>query len=179
MKKCLIVVDYQNDFVTGSLGFIEAKSIEHQIAEKIKKYHKNNDTVIFTIDTHYDNYLDTQEGKNLPVIHCINNSMGQRLYGEVSDASKSDDIFIKKSSFGSDKLYNLLKEEQYNEVLLVGIISNICVLANAVLAKTALPESTVTVDKSCVVSNDSRMNKYAFKIMKGLQINVIGDDSEQ
>ena len=85
MKKLLVVIDYQNDFVNGSLGFQEAVALEDYLADLIKEYHNNNDDVIFTYDTHQKNYLTTQEGKNLPVAHCLENTEGWQLYGKIHD----------------------------------------------------------------------------------------------
>ena len=90
MKKLLVVVDYQNDFVSGSLGFKDALSIEDYLADLIEKYHQNNDDVIFTLDTHQTDYLNSQEGKNLPITHCIENSEGWMLYGKIKDLAKND-----------------------------------------------------------------------------------------
>ena len=132
MKKCLIVVDYQNDFVSGSLGFEKAKTLELGIANKINSYHVNGDDVIFTLDTHYDDYMDSYEGKHLPVPHCIENTDGHKLYGSVA--------------------------------------TNICVVANAVLAKTALPDADIIVDSTLTASNDERLHNAALDTMEGMQI---------
>ena len=137
MKKCLIVVDYQNDFVSGSLGFEKAKTLELGIANKINSYHVNGDDVIFTLDTHYDDYMDSYEGKHLPVPHCIENTDGHKLYGSVE---------------------------------LVGVVTNICVVANAVLAKTALPDADIIVDSTLTASNDERLHNAALDTMEGMQI---------
>ena len=94
MKKLLIVVDYQKDFVNGSLGFKEAEDLDEYLASLIDQYHQNKDDVIFTFDTHQNNYLETQEGKNLPIEHCIKNSDGWELYGKVNTAKKEYDICI-------------------------------------------------------------------------------------
>lgn len=170
MKKCLIVVDYQNDFVSGSLGFEKAKTLELGIANKINSYHVNGDDVIFTLDTHYDDYMDSYEGKHLPVPHCIENTEGYKLYGSVADCVSGEDIVFRKTAFGSDALYEYLKTACYGSVELVGVVTNICVVANAVLAKTALPDADIIVDSALTASNDERLHNAALDTMEGMQI---------
>lgn len=109
MKKCLIVVDYQNDFVSGSLGFEKAKTLELGIANKINSYHVNGDDVIFTLDTHYDDYMDSYEGKHLPVPHCIENTDGYKLYGSVADCVSDEDIVFRKAHSVRTLFMSILK----------------------------------------------------------------------
>lgn len=172
MKKCLIVVDYQNDFVTGSLGFKKAEQLDNRIAEKIEKYRNEGWEISFTFDTHEENYLNTNEGRNLPVAHCIKGTDGHKLYGKTAKMlTKSDRCFF-KSSFGSTELFEHLKAEKFDIVELCGVVTNICVISNAILVKTALPEAEVSVDSACVASNDDSLNKSALDVMQSLQINV-------
>ena len=173
MSKCLIVVDYQNDFVNGSLGFSGAELLEKGIIAKINEYRESADTVLFTFDTHYDDYLSTLEGKNLPVSHCLEGSQGHKLYGGVADAIKDTDKVFIKNTFGSDELFIYLKKHKFDSIELVGLVSNICVIANAVLAKTAQPEAPVTVDSSLTASFDNELHDAALKVMKGLQILIL------
>jgi len=173
MKKCLIVVDYQNDFVSGSLGFSEAAMLEQGVVEKIEKYREHGDRVMFTFDTHLENYMDTQEGRHLPVAHCIEGTEGHKLYGKVADKILETDKKFYKNTFGSDELYQYLKTEQFISIELVGLVSNICVIANAILAKTAQPESTVIVDSKNTASHDSKLHQATLDVMSGLQIEVI------
>ena len=119
MKKLLIVIDYQKDFVDGSLGFKEAQDIDDYITSLINQYHKNKDDVIFTFDTHQENYLESQEGRNLPIPHCIKNSDGWKLYGKVNTAKKEYDICIEKTTFGSLELGNYLKGKAYSQNMLI------------------------------------------------------------
>lgn len=170
MKKLLIVVDYQNDFVNGSLGFNGAEKLENKIIEKISEY-KDND-VIYTLDTHNENYMDTMEGKNLPVKHCIKNSEGWNLYGRLKDLLKDNQCF-EKETFGSTKLFDYLLNNNYESIELVGLVSNICVISNAIIAKTALPEAEIIVDASCTASFDDSLNQKALDVMEGLQIKII------
>lgn len=174
MKKCLIVVDYQNDFVTGTLGFPEAISLEPSIADKIKEYRANGDKVVFTFDTHSANYLETQEGQGLPVPHCIENTAGHELHGKVAELIQQTDQRFYKNTFGSDTLYLFLKMERFESIELVGVVSNICVIANAVLAKTAQPETPIIVDARCTASNDSELNRAALAVMSSLQVQIAG-----
>ena len=99
--KLLVVVDFQKDFVDGALGFKNAVILDERIAEKIKTYHENNDQVIFTVDTHQSNYLNTFEGKHLPVAHCIKNTDGHKLYGKAALEAKDDDLRFEKNTFPS------------------------------------------------------------------------------
>lgn len=172
MKKCLIVVDYQNDFVTGSLGFKKAEQLDDRIAEKIEKHRSENWEIVFTFDTHEENYLNTNEGRNLPVEHCIKGTDGHKLYGKTANMLKQSDKCFYKPSFGSAELFEYLKAEKFDIVELCGVVTNICVISNAVLAKTALPEAEVSVDSACVASNDDSLNKSALDVMQSLQINV-------
>ncbi len=174
MKNCLIVVDYQNDFVSGSLGFPEAAAIEQRIVDKIQAYRDRGDDVMFTFDTHTGEYLLTREGRHLPVPHCIGGTPGHKLYGAVAENCDADDWCFVKYTFGSDALYDFLKQNRYAGIELVGVVTNICVIANAVLAKTAQPETDIVVDARCVASNDSALGEKALDVMESLQIDVIG-----
>ncbi|MCL2774504.1 MAG: cysteine hydrolase [Oscillospiraceae bacterium] len=173
MKKCLIVVDYQNDFVSGALGFPAAAELEEYIAEKINEYRRDNGTVLFTFDTHSENYINTQEGRNLPVVHCLHDTPGHNLYGKIATLLLESDKRFYKNTFGSDEMYQYLKTETFESIELVGVVSNICVISNAVLAKTAQPETPVIVDAKCTASNDAGLNKAALDVMSSLQIYVI------
>lgn len=176
MKKCLIVVDYQTDFVVGSLAFFEALDLEHKIADKIAKYHKNNDDVIFTLDTHSENYINTQEGINLPIAHCIKGTEGHSLYGEVKKQQKSSDICIEKNTFGASGLFSFLQNKKYESIEIVGVVSNICVISNAVICKTVLPEVPIYVDISCIASPNQEQHNSALSVLKSIQVNLIGKE---
>lgn len=173
MKKLLIVIDYQNDFVTGSLGSQQALALEQPIAEKIRYCRKNGYDIAFTLDTHDDNYLSTVEGKALPVPHCRRESEGWSLYGEVRRLKDESDKCFHKSTFGSDELYEYLKGSEYEKIELVGVVSDICVISNAVLAKTALPEAEITLDSSCTAGSTEELKQKAIDVMKSLQIKII------
>lgn len=173
MKKCLIVVDYQIDFVTGSLGFEKAVELDSRIAKKIDTYRKNGDEVVFTFDTHKTDYLSSYEGKHLPVTHCIENTDGHKLYGKTADARQDCDKCFNKPTFGSAELFDYLRENEFESIELCGVVTNICVISNALLAKTAQPEIDVIVDSTYVASNDDKLNDYALEVMKSFQIRIL------
>ena len=172
MKKLLIVVDYQVDFVSGSLGFPRALELEEKITDKILEFENNGDEVIFTLDTHYDDYDNTIEGKNLPVIHCIKGTSGHEIYGSVKGLSYNHKCFLKET-FGSKELMSYLLENHYDEVYLCGVVTNICVISNAVIAKSALPNSEIFILKDLVASNDPVLEEKSLDIMKNLHMHVL------
>lgn len=176
MKRALIVVDYQRDFVTGSLGFPGAVALAERIAKKIAAYHKSGDVVLFTMDTHTDNYLKTQEGKHLPVSHCIKGTTGHTLVPEVAEQVEPQDLFFEKDTFGSTDLFVYLRTQQYASIELVGVVSSICVLSNAVLCKTALPEVPILVDLSCIAAPDPALQEAAILMMKNLQMQILPEE---
>lgn len=173
MKKALIVIDYQVDFVNGTLGFEDAQKLETIIADKITKYRENNDEIIFTLDTHDDNYLNTLEGKNIPVKHCIAHTLGNELYGKIKKLKLESDKTFVKHTYGSLKLADYLEEKQFAELEMVGLVSNICVLANAVIARTALPNSKITIDAKATDSYDKSLNEKALDVLQGINITII------
>lgn len=172
MKKLLIVVDYQNDFVDGVLGFPAAINLENKIINKINDYKKNNDEIIFTLDTHYNNYNSTIEGKNLPIPHCIKNTKGHELFGKVKELAKTH-LQIEKETFGSKELITFLLNKDFESIELVGVVTNICVISNAIIVKTIKPNTNIIVDASCCASNDEILEKKALDIIENLHINVI------
>lgn len=173
MKRVLIVVDYQNDFVDGKLGFESALHIENEIKKLIEQFRKNKEDIIFTYDTHFENYMSTSEGIFLPVPHCIINTNGHELYGHIKNLKKETDVSFNKLTFGSLDLANYLKSKEYDEVYLCGVVTNICVISNAMLALSALPEAKICVVKNACASNDREMEELAYTLMKGLNIKVI------
>lgn len=177
MKKCLIVVDYQNDFVSGALGFPEAAALEPKLVDKIRQYRNNGDEVMFTFDTHTQEYLLTQEGRKLPVPHCIGGTEGHKLYGEVGKNCDSEDWCFIKYTFGSDALYDFLKQNRFISIELAGVVTNICVIANAILAKTAQPETRILIDANCVASNDRALHEKTLDVMASLQIEITGREA--
>lgn len=180
--KTLIVVDMQNDFVTGSLGTKEAQAIVPNVKRKIQEYVDRGDQIIFTRDTHYSNYLGTQEGKMLPVKHCIKNSIGWQIEDEIHELIKRlfvHPVYIDKESFGYNG-WHLLQDVlgSCEEIELIGVCSDICVISNALILKTQFPEIKITVDASCCAGVTPELHKAALKVMRSCQINVIGDEEE-
>ena len=172
MKKLLVVVDYQNDFVNGSLGFNDAVLLEEKIADLIIEFENNDDDVVFTLDTHYENYSDTIEGKNLPISHCIKGTKGHDIFGSVKNLSLPHRVF-EKETFGSKELFEFLLKHEYDEIHFCGVVTNICVISNAVIAKSALPNAMIFIHKDLVASNDLMMEEKALDVMKNLHMNII------
>ncbi len=172
-SRLLVVVDYQKDFVNGALGFAGAESLDLRIAAKIKEYHDAGDVVVFTYDTHRKNYLKTQEGRKLPVAHCICGSEGWELYGETAKQRAQEDICIQKPTFPALELADYITEEDFESVELVGLVSHMCVLSNAVLAKAAAPEAEIIIDAQCTASFDGALHEKALDLMEALQMTVI------
>ncbi len=169
--KVLIVVDMQNDFIDGSLGTEEACAIVDQVAAKIKSY---DGKIIYTRDTHQRDYLNTQEGKNLPVEHCIEGSKGWEISDKlpVSDDAK----IINKPTFGSKELGEYLCElnetEKIEEVELIGLCTDICVISNALLIKAFLPQVPICVDPKCCAGVTPESHDTALEAMKMCQIKI-------
>ena len=171
MKKLLVVVDYQNDFVDGSLGFHEAAALDKIIVKKIETYRNEGNDVVFTFDTHDESYLNTQEGRKLPVTHCKKGSFGWELFGETGQA-KNDSLSFEKNTFGSADLFDWLRKKPYDCVELCGLVINICVISNAVLAKTALPQAEIIVDATACAGPDNDIMQKTLDVLEGLQITV-------
>ena len=176
MNRYLFVIDYQNDFVDGALGFPGAEKLDGPIAEKIRAYGKGH--VLFTRDTHFENYLSTREGKNLPVRHCIKDTQGWQVYGETAKALREVEAkAIDKLVFGmdvTDPATAAVLPESAAEIELVGLVSNICVVSNAVVLQSKYPEATITVDASCTDSFDKSLHEKVLDVLAGFQVNVIG-----
>ena len=170
----LIVVDYQVDFVTGSLGFPAALRLERPIAAKIKKYHEANAGVIFTLDSHGENYRMTQEGKYLPVEHCRKGTPGCALYGAVRSLRQPQDICFEKSTYGSAAMFDWLRTQSPDSLEFVGVTTHMCVLSNAVLAQAALPDVPIYIDPNCVAAPDTELHRAALHVLEGLQFHVTG-----
>ena len=175
MRKILVVIDMQNDFIDGSLGTKEAQQIVPRVVEKMKEYDPWN--IYLTRDTHYENYLDTQEGRNLPVEHCIEGTHGWQLNDAVAKAAEKATV-IDKPTFGSNRLAGILMTERAQEALeieLVGLCTDICVVSNALLFKAAMPEAPITVDASCCAGVTPESHRHALETMKMCQIKVVND----
>ena len=172
MRKILIVVDMQNDFINGSLGTVEAEAIIPNVVAKIATYSKED--IIATRDTHGDDYLQTQEGAYLPVEHCIKGSIGWEIQPEIAEAL-GDVTVVDKPTFGSNELVAVI-EKMHTEgeltVELVGLCTDICVVTNALLLKTALPETKVVVDSACCAGVTPESHNAALTTMTMCQVSV-------
>ncbi|MBU5436055.1 cysteine hydrolase family protein [Pseudoflavonifractor sp. MSJ-37] len=172
MKKLLIVVDYQKDFVDGALGFPGAERLDSLIAQRIADYRAAGDDVAFTYDTHGSDYAHTQEGRKLPPAHCLFGTPGWELYGETGAAHLPGDPVFRKPTFPSLELAEWLKGRSYAQVELCGLVSHICVLTNAVMVKAALPETEILVDARLTASYDPALHEKALDVLEGIQITV-------
>ena len=166
--KILIVIDMQNDFVSGTLGSSDAKAIVPNVVKKIEEFEGD---IFVTYDTHYENYLETNEGKNLPVEHCIKDTAGWQICDELSPYV---DTVVDKITFGSVELPNIIKGfgEPIEEIELCGLCTDICVVSNALLIKARFPEREVSVDSSCCAGVTPATHEAALTTMKMCQINV-------
>lgn len=169
MKKTLIVIDMQNDFIDGSLGTKEAQAIVPNVKKKIEEYKARGDEIIFTRDTHFDRYLETNEGKHLPVKHCIRGTHGWQISNEIGAGAGYD--VIDKITFGYDRWAGY----DFEDVELIGLCTDICVVSNALILKAFFPEIDITVDASCCAGVTPESHKAALEVMKSCQINVMGE----
>ena len=171
MRKVLVVVDMQNDFIDGALGTAEAVAIVPNVAEKIKNF---DGTVLYTRDTHEENYMETQEGRNLPVPHCIRDTEGWQIRVELQQAGA---VVIDKPTFGSrelaEKLVEMNREEAIESITLIGLCTDICVISNAFVIKAFLPETPIIVDAACCAGVTPKSHERALEAMKVCQIAVV------
>lgn len=172
MKKALIVVDMQNDFIDGSLGSKEAKGIIERVAEKIVRRRKEGYDIIVTLDTHGENYLSTREGRVLPIKHCVKGTSGWRLNSQIAELTQGCKVY-EKNGFASQELILDMKSENPDIIELVGLCTDICVVSNALGIKAFLPECEITVDSSCCAGVSPERHDAALETMKSCQINVI------
>ncbi len=172
MQEILVVVDMQNDFVTGPLGTPEARTILPKVAEKVKNFPGR---VLFTRDTHEENYLESREGKALPVPHCIRGTRGWEICPELETLRKEEPV--DKPTFGSTGLGEVLRAaDQYGEkigkITLVGVCTDICVISNALLLRAFLPEAEIAVDAACCAGVTPESHQTALRAMKACQIAI-------
>ena len=167
--KYLVVVDMQVDFITGSLGSEFAAAIVPNVVDKVKNF---DGKIIFTRDTHFENYMNTQEGKNLPVPHCIKNSDGWQICNELKPYVNT---VIDKLTFGSIELPKLLESfgEPIEKIELCGLCTDICVISNAMILKAAFSEVPIAVDSSCSAGVTLESHNTALDAMKAVQIEIV------
>ena len=173
--KLLVVIDMQNDFIDGALGTAEAVAIVPAVAEKIAEYRENGFPVIFTRDTHFENYMQTQEGANLPVPHCIKDTDGWNISSAL-DTENSE--IVDKPSFGSLELAEFICQLNddvggFESIELIGLCTDICVISNAMILKATLPEVKIAVDSACCAGVTPESHTNALSAMKMCQISVI------
>lgn len=169
--RILVVIDAQNDFVTGPLGTPEAQAIVPNVKKKVEEYQKRGDQIIFTRDTHFKDYLGTQEGKKLPIPHCICKSEGWKI---VDGLTVPNCRYVCKNTFG----WLFWRELNWfnAEIEIVGLTSDICVISNALILKATFPDAEITVDASCCAGTTPEKHKDAMDVMRSCQINLIGED---
>lgn len=173
MRETLIVVDMQNDFIDGTLGTKEAQAIVSNVAKKIKEYKDAGKQVIFTRDTHPENYLEIYEGKHLPVTHCVKNTIGWQISDKL-DFDIDNDILIDKITFG----WTHWDDFKFESVEICGLCTDICVISNALIIRANHPEIDITVDASCCAGVTPDTHNAALATMKMCQIEVIGENNE-
>lgn len=172
MKELLVVVDMQTDFVDGALGTKEAENIVENVVSKVKSAKECGKDIIFTMDTHMENYLKTQEGKKLPVAHCMKGTKGWEIIPELQKLTEGC-MILEKSSFGSAQLAHFAARGQYDKIQLVGVCTDICVISNAIILKSSLPEAEISVDAKCCAGVSPESHKNALEAMKMCQIEIL------
>ena len=166
--KTLLVIDMQNDFINGALGSPEAKAILPNVAKKIREYQDIGHEIIFTQDTHFENYLQTQEGQKLPVEHCIINTPGWEI---PQCLNNKEYITVLKNTFGSFDLESYINENTDLEI--IGLCTDICVVSNALILKATFPEMKIKVDSNCCAGTTPEAHEAALTVMRSCQIEVI------
>ncbi len=176
MSKLLVVVDMQNDFITGSLGTKEAEQIVPNVVNKIETYRAEGNEIVYTRDTHMENYLETREGSNLPVVHCVKGTWGWELQGDIENTRREADRVFDKGTFGSTALGEYVaekfKKDSELEVELVGLCTDICVISNAFLIKAFCPEIKIGVDAKCCAGVSVASHENALMAMKMCQVEI-------
>ena len=177
--KALVVVDYQKDFVDGALGFPGAENLDEKIVNKIQEYLNNGDEVFYTMDTHRNNYLDTREGKMLPVPHCIFGTDGWELYGKTGELLKDgvNSFMLIKETFGCSPMTMESELFKYREpvesVEFVGLVTNMCVISNVAVFQARFPNAQMIVDPTLCDSFDKEMHQKAIDVMRGMQVKIV------
>ena len=169
----LVVVDMQNDFLTGTLGSNDTEKVIPNVVNAIENF---KGEIFFTKDTHTDSYLDTQEGKHLPVKHCLENSWGWQICDKINKYTKGRTI-VNKQTFGSvelaKKLYQINIKDKIESITFIGVCTDVCVIANAMLAKTFMPEVKIIVDSTCCAGVSKKTHEAALIAMQSCQIEVV------
>lgn len=169
MKRLLVVVDMQNDFIDGSLGTKEAQAIVPYVAARVEEYQSAGDEVIFTLDTHGEDYLNTLEGKKLPVKHCLKGSKGWEL---CEPLLKIEGRRFEKDTFGSRACAEYAAKGEYSSIELAGLCTDICVISNAMLLKAFMPQTPIQVNAACCAGVTPESHENALKAMEMCQIEI-------
>ena len=176
--KILVAIDLQKDFTTGALGNAECDAAAEKSAERIKRYRAENPDipVVFTLDTHTENYPETQEGRNLPVVHCIRGSEGWALDPRIEAVKAENDILVEKPTFGSAKLPEVIREiagdNDIEEIEFIGVCTDICVISNAMIIKANFPEVPVVINSICCAGVTPESHENALSAMKMCQMKI-------
>ncbi len=177
MSQILVVIDYQKDFVDGALGFSEAAMLEDKIYDKVDKYLSKKGNVFFTFDTHFSDYAKTREGKNIPIPHCLYGTEGWQLYGKLQKYSSSEitnTYRIIKKTFGSKSLPFVVDSiiPKVSEIEICGVVTNMCVISNAVILQSHFPEARIMVNAGCCASFDKELHEKALDVMLAMNIEI-------
>lgn len=173
MKKAFILVDYQNDFIDGALGFERAKNLRSKVLEKLDSLDFKQTDLLITYDTHSEDYLQTKEGLNLPIKHCLKDSEGWHLPDYLEPFKAKAKKIFHKHTFGSLELANFLHKEQYEQIEFAGLVSHICVFHNIILAFNAGLNTKLILHKDCTASFDENLEKAAFDLLKAFWVELV------
>ena len=176
-RKILVAVDLQKDFIDGALGTAEAEAIIPAAAERIREAREAGADIFATLDTHEADYMQTQEGKRLPVPHCIRGTDGWQLHPMIREALGANCTMVEKPTFGSVRLPELIRERigQGNDatIELLGLCTDICVVSNALLLKAAFPEAIIRVSSTCCAGVTPEKHRAALETMASCQIDIL------
>ncbi|MBK1971322.1 cysteine hydrolase family protein [Campylobacter sp. TTU-622] len=173
MKKAFVLIDYQNDFITGSLGFEKALKIENKILNLLNNINFNDTDLLITFDTHDNDYLNSNEGKLLPIKHCIQNTLGWQMPKNLQKyIPKAKKIFY-KNTFGSLELANFINKSTYKELYFCGLVSHICVFCNIILAFSAKPDAKLFLYQEASASFDVNLEESSYNLLKAYGIKII------
>ena len=170
MKKALVVVDFQNDFIDGALGFEKAHALKKRVLKLVSEFEGD---LLFTFDTHGKDYLATKEGQNLPVPHCIKGEAGWQMGAEFEPFLQKATRVFEKGCFGSLELAEFLRQERYEQVEFCGLVSHICVFHNAILAFNALPNAKLILHQNATASFDESLQHHAFELLKAFWVELV------
>ena len=177
--KTLIVIDMQKDFIDGALGTKEAVEIVPRVKQKIAEYVSRGDEIIFTRDTHFENYLNTHEGENLPVPHCIKGTKGWEIPSDIDipECEHIDKIAFGYTAWDFAPADSKRITRDFDEIEIIGLCTDICVVSNALILRALYPENKITVDASCCAGTTPEMHEKALDVMKSCQINIVDGHS--